>query len=129
MSREVSPSANRPYGIAAVSRLWRIARAWDVPSVYWSVGGTDPQLYAQAAEAGQLNQIPSNQFARVRAGHRPHPARRGRGDARRGGALADARRRAAVTKMIPDKTAGRRAGPERPRGLKHILSPTLHSGG
>jgi putative transposase len=27
MSREVSPSANRPYGMAAVSRLWRIARA------------------------------------------------------------------------------------------------------
>ena len=27
MSREVSPSTNRPYGVALVSRLWRIARA------------------------------------------------------------------------------------------------------
>ena len=27
MSRDVSPSTNRPYGVAMVSRLWRIARA------------------------------------------------------------------------------------------------------
>ena len=27
MSRVVSPSTNRPYGVALVSRLWRIARA------------------------------------------------------------------------------------------------------
>jgi hypothetical protein len=27
MSREVSPSTNRPYGVAMVSRLWQIARA------------------------------------------------------------------------------------------------------
>jgi amidohydrolase len=36
------------------------ARAWNVPSVYWAVGGTDPQTYAQAEEAGRLNEIPSN---------------------------------------------------------------------
>lgn len=44
------------------------ARAWDVPAVYWTVGGTDPQQYAQAAKAGRLNEIPSNhspQFAPV----------------------------------------------------------------
>jgi len=44
------------------------ARAWDVPAVYWTVGGTDPQLYAQAKQAGRLNEIPSNhspQFAPV----------------------------------------------------------------
>ena len=27
MSREVSPSTKRPYGVVMVSRLWRIARA------------------------------------------------------------------------------------------------------
>ena len=27
MSRAVSPSTNRPYGVAAVSRLWGVARA------------------------------------------------------------------------------------------------------
>jgi putative transposase len=27
MSRAVSPSTNRPYGVAMVSRLWRVARA------------------------------------------------------------------------------------------------------
>ena len=36
------------------------ARAWDVPSVYWAVGGTDPQLYAEAQEAGRMNELPSN---------------------------------------------------------------------
>ena len=44
------------------------ARAWDVPSVYWTVGGVDPQQYAQAAKAGRVNEIPSNhspQFAPV----------------------------------------------------------------
>ena len=37
-----------------------LARAWDVPSVYWLVGGTDPQRYAEAEKAGRLNDLPSN---------------------------------------------------------------------
>ena len=37
---------------------------WHVPSVFWFVGGTDPDRYAQAKEAGQLNEIPTN--------HNPH---------------------------------------------------------
>lgn len=38
-----------------------IPRAWgDVPSVYWIVGGVDPQRYAEAEKAGRLNDIPSN---------------------------------------------------------------------
>lgn len=44
------------------------ARAWKVPSVYWTVGGIDPQTYAKAKSAGRLNEIPSNhspQFAPV----------------------------------------------------------------
>ncbi|MHC2002947.1 amidohydrolase [Methylobacterium sp. CM6241] len=36
------------------------ARAWDVPSVFWFVGGTDPKLYAEAEKAGTLNELPSN---------------------------------------------------------------------
>ena len=36
------------------------ARAWDVPSVFWFVGGTDPKLYAEAERAGTLNALPSN---------------------------------------------------------------------
>jgi hippurate hydrolase len=44
------------------------ARTWNVPSVFWFVGGTDPQKYAQAEQAGRLNELPSNhspQFAPV----------------------------------------------------------------
>lgn len=43
-------------------------RTWNVPYVFWFVGGTDPALYAQAKAAKQLNKIPSNhspQFAPV----------------------------------------------------------------
>ena len=37
-----------------------LPRAWNVPSVYWIVGGTDPQRYAEAQRTGRLNQLPSN---------------------------------------------------------------------
>ena len=37
-----------------------LARAWDVPSVYWLIGGTDPQKYAEAEKAGRANELPSN---------------------------------------------------------------------
>ena len=30
------------------------------PSVFWFVGGTDPDRYAKAKEAGRLNAIPTN---------------------------------------------------------------------
>jgi hippurate hydrolase len=33
---------------------------WHAPSVFWFIGGTDPERYAQAKEAGRLNQIPTN---------------------------------------------------------------------
>jgi hippurate hydrolase len=36
------------------------ARAWNVPSVYWAVGGADRQTYAQAEKAGRMNELPSN---------------------------------------------------------------------
>ena len=33
---------------------------WHSPSVFWFVGGTDPQLYAKAKEANRLNDLPVN---------------------------------------------------------------------
>jgi len=44
------------------------ARTWNGPSVFWFVGGTDPQKYAEAEKAGRLNELPSNhspQFAPI----------------------------------------------------------------
>jgi amidohydrolase len=37
---------------------------WHAPSVFWFVGGTDPDRYAKAKAAGRLNEIPTN--------HNPH---------------------------------------------------------
>src|SRR6476469_995545 len=33
---------------------------WHVPSVFWFVGSTDPDLYAQAKETNRLNELPVN---------------------------------------------------------------------
>ncbi len=33
---------------------------WGVPSVFWFVGGTDPDTYSKAKAAGRLNEIPTN---------------------------------------------------------------------
>jgi amidohydrolase len=41
---------------------------WHVPSVFWFVGGTDPDVYAKAKDAGRLNELPVNhspQFAPI----------------------------------------------------------------
>jgi hippurate hydrolase len=34
------------------------------PSVYWFVGGTDPNVYSKAKEAGRLDELPTNHNAR-----------------------------------------------------------------
>ena len=39
-------------------------RAWDIPYVFWFVGGTDPQVYAKARHEGRLNAVPSNHSPR-----------------------------------------------------------------
>lgn len=42
--------------------------AWEAPSVFWFVGGTDPETFANAKAAGKLNELPVNhspQFAPV----------------------------------------------------------------
>ena len=33
---------------------------WHVPSVFWFVGGTDPETYVKAKEANKLNELPVN---------------------------------------------------------------------
>jgi hippurate hydrolase len=33
---------------------------WHVPSVFWFVGGTDPETYAKAKAATRLNEVPAN---------------------------------------------------------------------
>ncbi|HJV79910.1 M20 family metallopeptidase [Noviherbaspirillum sp.] len=33
---------------------------WHIPSVFWFVGGTDPDVYVKAKAAGEVNKIPSN---------------------------------------------------------------------
>jgi amidohydrolase len=33
---------------------------WQVPSVFWFVGGTDPSIYAKAKEGNRLNELPVN---------------------------------------------------------------------
>lgn len=35
-------------------------RAWNIPYVFWFVGGTDPDVYERAKKAKQINSIPSN---------------------------------------------------------------------
>ena len=48
-------------GLATASEDFTVlAHAWDAPSVYWLVGGTDPQRYAEAEKAGRMNELPSN---------------------------------------------------------------------
>ncbi len=33
---------------------------WHAPSVFWTVGGTDPDLYARAEQEGRLTELPTN---------------------------------------------------------------------
>jgi amidohydrolase len=33
---------------------------WHVPSVFWFIGGTDPETYGKAKTAGRLNELPTN---------------------------------------------------------------------
>jgi amidohydrolase len=42
---------------------------WHVPSVFWFVGGTDPEIYAKAERAGTVADIPTN--------HNPWPRKPG----------------------------------------------------
>lgn len=51
--RQASPtSASEDFG--------SFGAEWGAPSVFWFVGGTDPDAYAKAYESGRLNDIPTN---------------------------------------------------------------------
>jgi hippurate hydrolase len=51
----------QPAGLASASEdFTTLARAWNVPSVYWLVGGTEPKKYADAERTGSVNELPSN---------------------------------------------------------------------
>ncbi len=51
--REVKPtSASEDFGV--------FGAAWQAPSVFWFVGGTDPERYAEAKHAGRVREIPTN---------------------------------------------------------------------
>ena len=34
--------------------------AWDVPSVFWVIGGIDPETYGTAQAAGKVDELPAN---------------------------------------------------------------------
>jgi hippurate hydrolase len=51
--REVKPtSASEDFGA--------FGAAWKTPSVFWFVGGTDPDRYAEAKRTGRVREIPTN---------------------------------------------------------------------
>ena len=51
--RETKPtSASEDFGV--------FGAAWQTPSVFWFVGGTDPDTYAQARQSGRIREIPTN---------------------------------------------------------------------
>ncbi|HWR16903.1 MAG TPA: M20 family metallopeptidase [Terriglobales bacterium] len=51
--REVRPStASEDFGL--------FGSEWKVPSVFWFVGGTDPDTYNKAKQAGRLTDLPTN---------------------------------------------------------------------
>lgn len=51
--REARPtSASEDFGV--------FGAAWQTPSVFWFVGGTDPEKYAEAKQAGRIREIPTN---------------------------------------------------------------------
>ncbi|WP_206733191.1 M20 family metallopeptidase [Bradyrhizobium guangzhouense] len=51
----------RPTGPAPASEdFGSFGTEWHVPSVFWFVGGTDPDVYAKARDANKLNELPVN---------------------------------------------------------------------
>jgi hippurate hydrolase len=46
--------------ISASEDFGSFGSEWQVPSVFWTVGGTDPDTYRQAKEAGRLSELPTN---------------------------------------------------------------------
>jgi len=59
--KHFGPERVREAGPAPASEdFGSFGTGWHAPSVFWFVGGTDPQLYAKAKAANQLNELPVN---------------------------------------------------------------------
>ena len=68
-SRRVSDAFRQYFGVDRVREtgpapasedFGSFGSEWHSPSVFWFVGGTDPQTYAKAKEANRLNELPVN---------------------------------------------------------------------
>jgi hippurate hydrolase len=46
--------------ISASEDFGSFGSEWHAPSVFWTVGGTDPDTYLRAREAGRLAELPTN---------------------------------------------------------------------
>jgi hippurate hydrolase len=46
--------------ISASEDFGSFGSEWGVPSVFWTVGGTDPDLYRKAVESGTRSDLPTN---------------------------------------------------------------------
>jgi amidohydrolase len=46
--------------ISASEDFGSFGSEWHVPSMFWTVGGTDPDTYRKAQEAGRLSELPTN---------------------------------------------------------------------
>ena len=80
--------ADRVKEIAALSAsedFGSFGREWHVPSVFWTVGGTDPATYQTAEEEGRLAELPDQPQSALRAGH---PTRRWRPVSKRSSRLS-----------------------------------------
>ncbi len=73
---------------------------WHVPSVFWFVGGTDPDTYAKSQGSGPAQRIAGQSQSAFRAGHSPDVAYRRRSDGRRLACLAFAIRMGEGIEMI-----------------------------
>jgi hippurate hydrolase len=59
--RHFSAERVRETGPASASEdFGSFGAEWHAPSVFWFVGGTDPDRYAKSKAAGRLNEIPTN---------------------------------------------------------------------
>jgi hippurate hydrolase len=59
--RHFDPVRVRQVGAAPASEdFGSFGTAWGTPSMFWFVGGTDPEVYAKAKAAGEINKIPVN---------------------------------------------------------------------
>jgi hippurate hydrolase len=60
LRRHFPPDRVRHTGPAPAARTSAASGEWNAPSVYWFVGGTDPDIYAKAKAAGRINDLPVN---------------------------------------------------------------------